>query len=81
MSENEHASQSLKLVCPHCGGKLGIEMEQQGSGYMTYDAPSGFACDTIECGAEWDVEGEPVKEPNWVLYPSLYTKTMKKEGT
>jgi hypothetical protein len=80
MSDNEHTSQSLKLVCPHCGGKLGIEMEAQGSGYMTYDAPSGFACTTRDCGAEWDVEGEPVQEPNWVLWPSIYTKPEKRES-
>lgn len=78
MSENEHASKSLKLVCPHCGGKLGIEMEHQGSGYMTYDAPSGFTCTTIACAAEWDTDGEPTHEPNWVLWPTIYTKPEKK---
>jgi hypothetical protein len=78
MSENQQEFKSLKLVCPHCGGKLGIEMETEGSGYMTYDAPSGFACSTVECGAEWDTDGEPVQEPNWVLFPTLYTKPEKR---
>lgn len=78
MSENEHASKSLKLACPHCGGKLLIEMESAGSGYMTYDTPSGFSCTTIDCGAEWDVEGESVREPGWVLWPSIYSKPEKK---
>jgi DNA-directed RNA polymerase subunit RPC12/RpoP len=73
MSENSQST-SLKLACPHCGGKLSVMMEQTGSGYMTYDTPSGFECSTIACSVEWDIDGEPTTEPNWVVWPTLYTK-------
>ena len=70
----EHESKSLPLGCPHCGGKLLVEMESKGNGYLTYDAPSGFICTTLNCGAEWNLDGEPTHEPNWVLWPSIYSK-------
>ena len=79
MSENEFESKSLKLACPHCGGKLLVEMETQGSGHLAYEAPSGFICTTQNCGAEWDIDGEVVQDPNWVLWPTIYTRPTKKE--
>lgn len=79
MSENEFESKGLKLACPHCGGKLLVEMETQGSGHLAYEAPSGFICTTLNCGAEWDIDGEVVQDPNWVLWPTIYTRPMKKE--
>lgn len=79
MPENEFESKGLKLACPHCGGKLLVEMETQGSGHLTHDSPSGFICSTLNCGAEWDIEGEVVQDPNWVLWPTIYTKPVNKE--
>lgn len=79
MSENEPEFKSLKLGCPHCGGRLAVSMETQGSGYTTWEAPSGFICTTLNCGAEWDDDGEVIQDPNWVLWPTIYTKPVKKE--
>jgi hypothetical protein len=46
-----------RLRCPKCGGRIMVEMGPRGHGYLSYDAPDSFFCD--QCDAAWDLEGNP----------------------
>lgn len=60
------------LTCPHCGGKLRINLETKGSRYMTYEVAEAIECDD-DCQATWEPDGTARDAPKWVRYPGLYS--------
>lgn len=61
----------MNLTCPHCGSKLYVTLETEGSAYMHYEVPGSIDCDGY-CEAVWEPDGTARDAPKWERYPDLY---------
>lgn len=62
------------LACSYCGGKLTVDLETKGSAYLTYEAPESVTCNELGCQAVWEPDGTPRELPDFMRFPSLYTR-------
>jgi hypothetical protein len=54
---------SVALVCPYCGGPIGIEMEVRGTQYAygSYEVPGTIQCEDWVCDAVFATDGKLVR--------------------
>jgi hypothetical protein len=60
----------IALACPHCGGKLWVQLETVGHGHLTHEVPGSIEC-VGDCEAVWEPDGAPRDAPK-IRYPDLY---------
>lgn len=76
MSTQENKSiPPRNIECPYCQGRLIIVQDFVGHGYMQSETAVGFECIEISCSASWDIKGILTTEPNWILYPDVYSQS------
>lgn len=46
------------LRCPFCGHYLSVTLRTEGRAYLSYEVADCIECESWECGAEWEPNGD-----------------------